>query len=106
MNNYLIPANSKKSQLILGWFTPIDLVIFGIGVVWTVAMLLIIKELTIGIAVVVLLPLLICSFLVMPLPHYHNVKQLIVNVFNFYTGRRRYYWKGWCIYEGSETRNK
>lgn len=105
MNNYLIPANSKKSQLILGWFTPIDLVIFGVGVVWTVAMLLIIKELTIGIAIIVLMPLLICSFLVMPLPHYHNVKQLIVNVFNFYTGRRKYYWKGWCIYEGSETRN-
>ena len=105
MNNYLIPANSKKSQLILGWFTLTDLVIFGVGVVWTVAMLLIIKELTIGIAIIVLMPLLICSFLVMPLPHYHNVKQLIVNIFNFYTGRRKYYWKGWCIYEGSETRN-
>lgn len=104
--NYLIPANTKKSQLILGFFTPTDLVIFGVGVFWTVAMLLIIKSLNIWIMIVVLLPLLICSFLVMPIPHYHNVKQLILNVFNFYTGRRKYYWKGWCIYEGSETTDK
>lgn len=105
-NSYLIPANTKKSQLILGFFTPIDLVIFGIGVLWTVIMLLIIPELDIGLMIVVLLPLLICSFLVMPVPHYHNVKQLIVNIFTFYSGRRKYLWKGWCIYEGSENANK
>lgn len=105
-NNYLIPANSKKSQLILGFFTPVDLVIFGIGCVWTLAMLLIIKELNILISIVILLPLLICSFLVMPIPHYHNVKQLIVNVFVFYTERRKYYWKGWCMYEGIERNDK
>lgn len=105
-DNYLIPANTKKSQLILGFFTPTDLIIFGIGVFWTVAMLLLIETMNIWIMLIILLPLLTCSFLIMPIPHYHNVKQLIVNIFNFYTGRRRYYWKGWCIYEGIERNSK
>jgi len=39
-NNYLIPANSKKSQLILGFFTPIDLTIFLIGVGITIILLI------------------------------------------------------------------
>jgi len=30
-NNYLIPANTKKSQLILGFFTKTDLIIFIVG---------------------------------------------------------------------------
>ena len=32
MEQYLIPANSKKSQLIFGVFQPIDLVIMVIGI--------------------------------------------------------------------------
>ena len=31
-NPYLIPANTKKGELILGIFRPIDLVIFLVGV--------------------------------------------------------------------------
>lgn len=45
MNNYLIPANSKKSQLILGFFTPIDLILFGSGVGITLILLLTTKVL-------------------------------------------------------------
>ena len=35
MGNYLIPANSKKSMLILGVFNYIDLIIFAISVTVT-----------------------------------------------------------------------
>ena len=31
-NNYLIPANSKKSQLYFGLFNKFDLILFGSGV--------------------------------------------------------------------------
>jgi hypothetical protein len=30
MNNYLIPANSKKSQMFLGFLTLVDAIIFGL----------------------------------------------------------------------------
>lgn len=106
MNNYLIPANTKKSQLILGFFTLTDLVIFIVGCGFSFIMLLIIKNFTLTIGLIIMLPALISTFLVMPVPHYHNVLQLITNVFNFYTGRRRYYWKGWCMYEGFERSSK
>lgn len=105
-NGYLIPANTKKSQLILGFFTPIDLVIFIVGCVWTLLMLLIVKDTNLTILILLMLPALIGTFLVMPVPHYHNVLQLLTNVFSFYTNRRRYYWKGWCIYEGFESSSK
>ena len=98
-NNYLIPANTKKSQLILGFFTPTDLIIFIVGCVWSFMMLLILKDLSIGLIILVMLPALIAAFLVMPVPHYHNVLQLITNAVNFLFGRRKYYWKGWDIYE-------
>ena len=100
-NNYLIPANTKKSQLILGFFTGKDLTIFLFGCVLSLALLLLFasSHMGIGYMILMILPALIASFLVMPVPHYHNVLQLVTNVFNFYTNRRRYYWKGWCVYE-------
>lgn len=98
-NNYLIPANSKKSQLILGFFTPVDLVLFSVGAVLSFLMLLLSKSITLVTAVLMMLPALIGTFLVMPVPHYHNILQLLINVYNFYMNRRQYYWKGWCIYE-------
>ncbi len=105
-NSYLIPANSKKSQLILGFFKPVDLIILVVGCVWSLVMLLLIPEATLLVIVLILLPALISAFLVMPVPHYHNILQLITNVVNFYTGRRQYYWKGWSIYERFNTNSK
>ena len=102
--NYLIPANSKKSMLILGFFTPIDLVIFGTGVTFTLIMLLIISSSNLGVMLLILTPALIGAFLVMPIPNYHNMLQLLANIFTFYGGRRRYYWKGWCIRYGDEAK--
>ena len=40
MNEYLIPANSKKSMLILGMFNKGDLIIFGAGLGATILMML------------------------------------------------------------------
>ena len=95
--NYLIPANSKKSMLILGFFTPIDLIIFGIGATFTLVMLLVIQSSNLGIMLLILSPALISAFLVMPIPNYHNMLQLLTNIFTYFTGRKRYYWKGWCV---------
>ena len=96
MNNYLIPANSKKSQLILGFFRGIDLILFGTGVGITLILLLTIQSANIGVMILILAPALITGFLVMPVPNYHNVLQFIVNVYTYFSERRRYYWKGWC----------
>ncbi len=98
-NNYLIPANAKKSQYFLGFFTGLDLIIVGVGVVLTFGLLLFIKNITLGLLIVKLLPGVLGAFLVMPVPHYHNVLQLLINVFNFYTNRRIYYWRGWNVNE-------
>ena len=76
--NYLIPANTKKSKLILGFFTPVDLIIFGVGVSVTIIMLLIFQGMTFNMAIVILMPALISGFLVIPVPNYHNVLQLTV----------------------------
>ncbi len=100
-NNYLIPANSKKSQLILGFFTPVDLIIFLIGIGITIMLLMIIKSNNIGVMLGLASPALFASFLVAPVPHYHNVMTLLGNIYKFYTGRKKYYWRGWCHSNGN-----
>lgn len=97
MDNYLIPANTKKSKLILGFFTPIDLIIFGVGCTITLVLLVIFQGMNFSMALIILMPALISGFLVVPVPNYHNVLQLLTNIFTFYLNRKRYYWKGWCI---------
>lgn len=98
MNQYLIPANTKKSKLILGFFTPIDLAVFGVGCTITVTLLFVFQSMTFQVAVLVLLPAVISAFLVAPVPNYHNVMQLLTNIIMFLLNRKRYYWKGWCMY--------
>ncbi len=97
MRQYLIPANSKKSQLILGFFRNIDLIIFISGVILTFIMLMVFKNPSGTEAIIILIPILTAAFLVMPVPYYHNMLQLLTNIIMFYTNRRHYYWKGWCI---------
>lgn len=96
-NSYLIPANSKKSMLILGYFTSLDLIVFLMGITFTIILLFMIQTSTIVLLLLVILPALISTFLVLPVPHYHNIMQLITNVYDYYTRNRRYYWKGWCV---------
>lgn len=97
---YIIPANSKKSMLILGFFTSLDLIIFGSGVGLTLILLITIKATQLGVMIMILLPALTSAFLVAPVPYYHNMLQLIRNFIGFFTNRRNYIWKGWCWYDG------
>ncbi len=102
MNNYLIPANSKKSLLIFGLFTPADLILFGIGVATTLILLLLLPVDRLLYAVIALAPGLITGFLVLPIPNYHNMLTIIKEAFNFFTQRRNFIWKGWCFNHGEE----
>lgn len=95
MNRYIIPANSKKSALILGFFTPTDLIIFTVGCAITIFALIFIKTANFGEMLIIVAPALISAFLVLPVPNYHNVMQLLTNIIMFFINRRRYYWKGW-----------
>lgn len=97
MGNYLIPANSKKSMLILGVFTMTDLILFGAGIVTTGIMLLVIQSTSILTMIMKLLPALITGMLVMPVPNYHNVLGFLSSFFRFINSRKQYYWKGWCV---------
>ena len=100
--NYLIPANSKKSELILGLFTTMDAILFGSGVSLTVLLLIIVKTGSLGLMITILLPALITGFLVFPVPNYHNILQLIINIYTFYFVRQRIYkWRGWCYKDGN-----
>ena len=96
MNTYLIPANSKKSALILGLFKPVDLIILSIGVVISFILLLTLPIEQMVYTIIALLPGLICVFLVFPLAYYHNVRKFISIFVTYLTSRQKYVWKGWC----------
>jgi len=100
MNNYLIPANSKKSALILGLFNPEDLIILGSGIGVSTVLLISLDLGSMGTTAIALAPALVCMFLVIPIPNYHNVLQLIRNIYKFFTKKRIYKWRGWWIYGG------
>lgn len=97
MDSYLIPANSKKSILILGLFNLFDLILFVSGIAVTLLLLLVISPETFWGAMIDLAPGLICGFLVLPIPNYHNTMTVLINVWTFYTNRQRFLWKGWCV---------
>lgn len=96
---YLIPANTKKGQLIFGMFTPPDLILFCCGVATSLLLLLILGTDESIKAIIALMPGLICGFLVMPVPNYRNVITFIRSMIDFYQGQRIYKWRGWCFYE-------
>ena len=102
MNNYLIPANSKKSLLIFGVFNKLDLIMFGIGIAVTLILLLALPVDKLVFAVIALAPALITGFLVLPIPNYHNMLTIIKEAFSFFTQRRNFVWKGWCFNHGED----
>ena len=97
MNHYLIPANSKKSQLILGIFTMQDLILFGTGVLITGVLLLVLQTDDFTSQILKLLPALITGILVLPIPNYHNVLGFTNSLLTYINSRKQYYWKGWCV---------
>ena len=99
-NGYLIPANSKKSMLILGFFNVTDLIIFGTGLFMTFILLFVISADNLKNAIFIIAPAIISSFLVLPVPNHHNIRTLIYNIYIYFTNRKRYFWRGWCISHG------
>lgn len=95
--DYLIPANSKKSMLIFGLFTTLDLIIFGVGIGLTLLLLVTVPLNSTIVTILVLLPGLLSGFLVMPVPNHHNMLTFIMAIYEFYTTRQKFIWRGWCV---------
>ena len=105
-NNYLIPANSKKSMMIFGMFYPFDLILFGCGIVATMIMVMTLPIANLVMAIISILPATITGFLVFPVPYYHNVLTVIISTWNFFTTRQKFIWKGWCVMSESKEDKK
>lgn len=106
MNEYLIPANSKKSMLILGIFNKFDLIMFSIGVGVSLLLLMILPVENLIFAIIALAPGVVTGVLVIPIPNYHNIRTIIGLAYEFYTTRQQFVWKGWCINDGDENIKK
>ena len=103
--NYLIPANASRGKYILGYFRPIDLVIFLIGVFGTLILLFIFQNEMhrTAIAISTLIPAGICTFLVIPIPYQHNVLVLLSAIYKYYfVNQQTYKWRGWCYKNGDK----
>ena len=101
-NNFLIPANSKRSMLIFGLFTTFDLILFGSGLGASLLLLLILPIEQLPVALVAISPGMVTGFLVMPVPNYHNVFTFIKIMIEFFTERQKFIWKGWCVVDGKD----
>ncbi len=101
---YLIPANASRGKLLFGYFRPLDLGIFLVGVAVTFILLLVYQEEmnNLAVAIMCLVPGFICIFLVIPIPYQHNVLVFLQEMYRFYTNEQRFRWKGWCSYNGEE----
>ncbi len=97
--NYLIPANANRGKLILGYFRPVDLVVFLVGVTATLILLFIFQNemSNTWVAISTLIPAGIALLLVLPIPNQHNVMVLLQEIYRYYfVNRQTYIWKGWC----------
>lgn len=101
-NEYLIPANTKKGRLILGIFRKFDLMLFGSGVLVSVLLLAFLPLNNTIVTILILAPAIITGFLVMPVPYYHNMLTIIVELYDYLTNRQTYRWKGWCWKNGKD----
>ena len=94
-DSYLIPANANRGKLIFGYFRPIDLIIFAIGVSISFILLLVLQEEMSNTG--------ICTLLVLPIPYQHNVLVLLQAIYNYYfVNQQRYKWRGWCFKYGED----
>ena len=101
---YIIPANTKRGNLIFSIFRPIDLIVFGTGLGVTIIALLIFQNLlnSTAITIACLAPAAICALLVAPVPYYHNVMNVVVEAYEFFTTTQKMIWKGWCYLDGDK----
>lgn len=96
-NNFLIPANSKKSMLYFGLFTLFDLILFGTGFFVSLILLITLPMDELPFILTALAPAGVTGFLVMPVPNYHNMRTLLQSIWVFFTTRQKFVWKGWCF---------
>ena len=99
MNGTLVPANTKKSMLILSMLRPVDATILGVGISISVILLIILNNAGTLITLAACIPMAISLILVMPIQNYHNTLVALQSIYRFYNERRNYIWKGWCIYD-------
>ena len=103
MTEYIIPANSKKSQLYFGIFNGLDLVILVCGVIIEIPFLILIKTDSLKGIIFKLLPIGITIFMLIPIAYYHNIRVAIKELYIYLTSQKKYYWRGWCAkYDGDE----
>lgn len=104
MNEYLIPANANRGKLLFGYFRTVDLIIFLVGVGASLFLLLAFQSLidNLWIALACATPGLLCTFLVIPIPNYHNILIALQEAYRFLTTNQKYEWKGWCFRSGKE----
>lgn len=105
-NTYLIPANSKKGLLHFSNFNTSDLILFATGISISILLFMIFPISKLSVALLAIAPGCICAFLVIPIPNYHNIRTAIKIVWEFYTTRQRFIWKGWCYNNGEEKTSK
>ena len=98
MNGSLVPANAKKSLLIFGMLRPIDAIILGTGIGISVILLIMFSNGGTIITLISCIPMLVSLILVLPIPNYHNTLVALQSIIRFYNERRKYIWKGWCVY--------
>ena len=104
MNNFLIPANTKQGQLILGLFRPFDLILLASAIGISLVLLLVVPLTQLMAVILALAPGLICAFLVLPVPYYHNMLQIIMDLIEFLSNRQQYKWRGWCVDYGNNSK--
>lgn len=93
---YLIPANSKKGQLILNLFEITDLIILGCGAFLTLILAFAIPGGTLLAIFLKLFPLGLGILLVFPVAYYHNVRVFLQEILLFFLNTREFPWRGWC----------
>lgn len=106
MGDYLIPANTKRGRLIFGVFELVDVIMFGVGIFVSLILLLVLPIERLGPALIALAPVAITGILVLPVAYYHNVRQLIIEIYKYFTNRNRFVWKGWCFRDEREDTTK
>ena len=100
MNGSMVPANAKKSLLVMGFLRPMpDLLILLVGVGISVAALAFSTSAPTWLLLVECIPMFISAILVAPIPNYHNTLCAIQSILRFYNERRNYVWRGWCVYD-------
>ena len=94
---FIIPANSKSGKLIFNIFRPFDLILASVGLVVSVLLVLIVAPKTLQGSIWCFVPGIICAFLVIPIPNYHNVLVVAQETIRFFANRRNYRWEGWSV---------